>query len=130
MFKHWVLHQSDQIEPPKFVFSVLHHYKDPMSRMIKEALLIRDEAKLNSKSEYKGYKLTNLSEKQRVSEAACEGALERQVKADMQEVRDRVEAAKAKAVSKVNTNPLLFTSRKRLAAEMAETSTPKKTVGK
>ena len=61
MFKHWTLNHSELTDPPKFVFRVLDHFRDPMTRMIKEAILIRDEASLYSKSEYKGNKLARLT---------------------------------------------------------------------
>ena len=61
MFKHWFLEHSDATEAPKFRFNVIQHFKDPLSRMVKEAVLILDQASLNSKSEYKGYKIPRLA---------------------------------------------------------------------
>ena len=61
MFKHWVLEHGDLIEPPKFQFKVVDHHKDPLTRMIHEAVLISEKASLNSKAEWMGYKMARLS---------------------------------------------------------------------
>ena len=52
MFKHWVLEHNELLEAPKFEFSVVKHHKEPLSRMIHEAVLISDKASLNSRSEW------------------------------------------------------------------------------
>ena len=61
MFKHWVIDHNELNEPPKFEFSVIHHYRDPLTRMIHEAVAIGDRASLNSKCEWRGYKVARLS---------------------------------------------------------------------
>ena len=60
MFKHWVIEHKLDVEPPKFQFSVVEQHKDPLSRMIHEAVAISEEASLNSKAEWRGYKITRL----------------------------------------------------------------------
>ena len=61
MFKHWYLEHRDSVSPPKFQFKVIQQHKDPLSRMIHEAILISDKASLNSKAEWKGYRLARLT---------------------------------------------------------------------
>ena len=61
MFKHWAIKHSELDHPPEFVFSVVRKHKDPMGRMIHEAVQILDHATMNSRSEWKGYRLTRLT---------------------------------------------------------------------
>ena len=61
MFKQWFLEHNNSPEVPKSEFKVVQQFKDPLSRMVKEAVLILDQATLNSKSEYKGYKIPRLT---------------------------------------------------------------------
>ena len=61
MFKHWAIEHPDELEPPRFEFSVVRHHKSPLERMIHEAVLISEKATLNSKSERKGYKIARLT---------------------------------------------------------------------
>ena len=47
--------------PPKFRFNVVKKHKDPLSRLIHEAVRITDRASMNSKSEWGGFKIARLS---------------------------------------------------------------------
>ena len=60
MFKHWATTHADNLSPPKFRFKVLKCHKDPLSRMIDEAILIRDFASMNSKAEFKSYRISRI----------------------------------------------------------------------
>lgn len=61
MFKHWVLNHKEVLTPSKFEFKVVKIYKDPLSRMIGEAIRIDKFATMNSKSDFRGIKLNRLS---------------------------------------------------------------------
>ena len=61
LVKHWALRHPELTTPPKFKFSVVKPHKDPMSRMIHEAIKIIEQASMNSKSERSGYKIARLS---------------------------------------------------------------------
>ena len=61
MFKHRAIHHPEVSDPPKFKFSVVNLYKDPLSRMIGEALKICDGGSMNSTSEYGAYKLKRIT---------------------------------------------------------------------
>ena len=54
MFKHWSADHPDLEQPPEFRFSVLKTHKDPMGRLIHEAIKIYENATLNSKSQWGG----------------------------------------------------------------------------
>ena len=85
MFKHWVLKHSDRYNAPKSVFRVLKHYKDPLSRLVREAVVIQEKAVLNIRSEWGGYTIGRLtvdkSEWQSKKEADLESEADRKVKA-------------------------------------------------
>ena len=61
MLKHWAGSHPDVIEPPKFKFSVVRAHKDPLSRLVHEAVRISNVGTLNSKSEWGGYQIPRLS---------------------------------------------------------------------
>ena len=123
MFKHWAVHHSDMLTAPKFVFSVISHHKDPLSRMVKEAILIVEKASLNSKSEYKGYKIARItvdkSDKEKKVEEDLEEAREAEIRKEMVGLKGRVESAKAQLKAS-NKTKFVDIYRKRAAAEMAE----------
>ena len=58
--KHWVLQHSELDRRPKIKFKVLKAYKDPLSRMIAESVLIDKVSNLNSKSEWRNNKMCRL----------------------------------------------------------------------
>ena len=60
MFKHWATVHRDLSSPPKFNFKVLSCHKDPLTRMIDEAVKISKVASMNSKSEFKSFKLNRI----------------------------------------------------------------------
>ena len=60
IIKHWVLHHSDSTERPRIRFKVRKAFKDPMSRLIAESVLIDKESNLNSKSEWRSTKMSRL----------------------------------------------------------------------
>ena len=47
MLKHWSICHAELLEPPKFTFKVLKRHKDPLSRLVHEAILILDKASMN-----------------------------------------------------------------------------------
>ena len=61
LVKHWALAHPEMLTPPKFKFSVTKPHKDPMSRMIHEAIKIIELASMNSKSERGGYRIARLT---------------------------------------------------------------------
>jgi len=61
MFKHWVLNHRTSREAPKFVFEVVKHHRDALSRLVREAVLIQERAALNSRSEWGGYTVGRLT---------------------------------------------------------------------
>ena len=61
LFKHWAVAHSELPAPPEFHFRVVKSHKDPMSRMIHEAIRILSSASCNSKSERKGYKIARIT---------------------------------------------------------------------
>ena len=60
MFKHWATCHSDVLDPPVFSFKVLKCHKDPLTRMVHEALSIQEYASMNSKAEYNTYKIARI----------------------------------------------------------------------
>ena len=54
MFKHWSSEHPNLDHPPEFKFSVVKTHKEPMGRLIHEAIKIFENATLNSKSEWGG----------------------------------------------------------------------------
>ena len=58
--KHWVLHHSELAERPRFKFKVRKSYRDPLSRLIAESVIIDKESNLNSKSEWRNNKMSRL----------------------------------------------------------------------
>ena len=58
--KHWVLQHPVLDRKPKIKFKVLKTYKDPLSRMIAESVLIDKVSNLNSKSEWRNNKMCRL----------------------------------------------------------------------
>ena len=62
MFKHWAVSHKEMTEPPKFSFKVLRCHKDPLSRMVDEAVKIHHSATMNSKPEYRSFKLNRIKE--------------------------------------------------------------------
>ena len=110
MFKHWATKHRDFVEPPNFKFRVVKAHKDPLSRMIHEAVRIISHASMNSKTEIKGYKIARITVEP--SEWESKKSLE-----DAEKVTKREEAeltefqAQAIARNKLSTNN--FNSRKR-----------------
>ena len=119
MLKHWSTQHPQEVRAPKFRFKVLKNHKDPMSRLVHEAILISDQATMNSKSEWGGYRMARLK---------VESA-EWQVRKEVEEVEDQAKVvregmiatrdrAKAHAKAVLATNDIL-TSRKRQAQTMS-----------
>ena len=61
LVKHWAIAHPELLTPPKFKFSVVKPHKDPMSRMIHEAIKIIELASMNSKSERVRYRVARLT---------------------------------------------------------------------
>ena len=115
--------------PPKFIFSVIQPFKDPLSRMVKEAVLIRDQASMNSKSEFRGYKIARLTvekqdwevKKDQDSEAKSSKELENEMLAHKADI-ERFALAQSSASNQV-VNPLFSCRKRKVEAEM-EPKTP------
>ena len=60
IIKHWVLHHQDLRERPRVKFKVKKSFRDPLSRLIAESVIIDLESNLNSKSEWRSNKMTRL----------------------------------------------------------------------
>ena len=60
MFKHWAICHKDSPTPPKFEFRVVQCQKEPLTRLIHEAVKILSHASMNSKTEHVGYKIPRL----------------------------------------------------------------------
>ena len=54
MFKHWLLKHSERESAPDFKFQVVKLHRDPLSRLVREAVIIQEKAAMNSKSEWGG----------------------------------------------------------------------------
>ena len=52
IINHWMTTHSLDTSPPEFKFRVMSKHKDPLSRQISEAVLIRTRGKLNKKCEF------------------------------------------------------------------------------
>ena len=128
LVKHWALSHPELTVPPKFKFSVVKPHKDPMSRMIHEAIKIIEQASMNSKSERSGYKIA------RLSVSPSEWELKKQIETiDNQDKVTRDELIKlkervdlAKLVTKNNSD---FCSRKRMAESLEAQAANKKLRG-
>ena len=64
--KHWANEHPDMMDRPQFRFEVIRRHRDPMSRLLHEAIMIESKGGLNSKGEWNaqsnpGYKLKNLN---------------------------------------------------------------------
>ena len=98
MFKHWCLKHPDLLKAPDFEFKVVARHKDPLSRMVEEGVMISECATLNSKSEWKGYRVARLSvektDAQKVKELATIEQSDRNVKNEMLLLKERAEVAK------------------------------------
>ena len=54
MFKHWSLKHAELNSPPQFKFMVVKSHRDPMSRLVHEAVKIHESASMNSRAEWGG----------------------------------------------------------------------------
>ena len=63
MLKHWALEHSESTDQPSFKFKVLKSFKDPLSRIITEAVLIDRYSTMNSKSEWGGAQACKVSDR-------------------------------------------------------------------
>ena len=55
--EHWAQTHGTQAMPPTFSYSIVSQHSDALSRQIKEALLIKEQGKLNKKLEYSSNEL-------------------------------------------------------------------------
>jgi len=112
MFKHWVLKHGDLQTAPKFTFEVIKHHKDPLSRLVGEAVVIQEKSALNSKSEWGGYRIGRLtvekSEFQARKDLKSEGDTEKSVNDQLDKFRKSAIAART-----ANNDNNLVLSRKR-----------------
>ena len=69
MFKHWASAHPELITAPEFDFKVVRKHKDPLSRLVHEAVKINDLGVLNSKSEWNCYRIARLTVETTESEA-------------------------------------------------------------
>ena len=58
--KHWVMQHSDMDRAPRVQFKVVKVFKDPLSRLVAESVLIDNVSNLNSKSEWRNNKMSRL----------------------------------------------------------------------
>ena len=117
MFKHWALNAPDLLTPPKFKFSVMTSHKDPLSRLVREAVVIEHSASMNSRAEWGGYKIPRLTVEKSDWETRSDiEKKEYSVKGEMSEMlnlKNRVVAYAQRAGSDINVN---FSCRKRMAS--------------
>ena len=106
MLKHWAVHHPDVSDPPKFRFSVVQMFKDPLSRMIGEALKIQEGGSMNSKSEFGTYKLKRISIENSDWEAEKQASIDEK-QAKLEESKMQVLRAKTQK-SFMRTNPSDF----------------------
>ena len=57
MLKHWSIVHKELETPPKFRFKVIRCHTDPLTRLIHESIKIMDGVSMNSKAEWRGYKV-------------------------------------------------------------------------
>ena len=60
MLEHWALNHGLDLTPPQFKFSVLSSHKDALSRQLMEAIIIKEQGKLNKKQEYSSNKIIRM----------------------------------------------------------------------
>ena len=58
--KHWVTQHSELESAPRIKFNVVKTFKDPLSRLVAESVLIDKVSNLNSKSEWRNNKMSRL----------------------------------------------------------------------
>ena len=123
--KHWALCHPELAEAPEFRFSVVKKFGDPLSRMVHEAILIMRIASMNSKSEFKGYKIATLtvnqSEWEKRKEIEISNETDRVELGEVLKLRERV-VANARTASNNNLN---LHYRKRGLPEMTPKADPK-----
>ena len=123
LVKHWALQHPELLEAPKFKFSVVKKHSDALSRMIQEAILILNSASMNSRSEWKGYKIARLSvsqsEWQKRKDLEMVDQLDQVELGEMLRLKDRVIANARTA----NINASL-TYRKRMADNLDASDVP------
>ena len=64
MLGHWFDHHSTEPIPPEFQFRIISKHKDPLSRQIKEAVLIQSQGNLNKRNEFANNELIQLQPSQ------------------------------------------------------------------
>ena len=127
MFKHWCLKHPERLKAPDFEFKVVARHRDPLSRMVEEGVMISECATLNSKSEWKGYRVARLSvemtDAQKVKDLAKSEQSDRYLKSELLLLKERVEATKSdnKGGVDVSDNTKTDSScRKRSASSMRQ----------
>ena len=94
MFKHWATAHKDSKSPPKFQFRVMSCHKEPLGRMIDEAVKIKRLATMNSKSEFRSFKLDRIVVDKTSWEARKEEEeierIEQAAEAEMSELRSKI----------------------------------------
>ena len=62
--KHWLTDHTDLLAPPKFRFTIIRSFQDPLSRQLSEAVRIdlRGENILNSRTEYSRCRVPRLGD--------------------------------------------------------------------
>ena len=123
MFKHWAVCHSDILDPPKFAFRVLRCHRDPMSRMVHEALTIKDCASMNSKSEFKTYKIARITVEKSNWEVRKElendELTDKHIEVVMNDLRAKVDSSK-----NCTNNPLNPCRKRKMADNTSETISP------
>ena len=60
IIKHWVLHHPELERRPRIRFKVIKTFRDPLSRLVAESVLIDKLSNLNSKSEWRNNRVSRL----------------------------------------------------------------------
>ena len=124
LFKHWAITHPELLEAPSFLFKVIKKHSDPLSRMINEAITILKCASMNSKSEYRGYKLARLtvsqSEWQTRKEVEIMDREDKVEKGEMLSLKNRVVSVARSA--QPNNQFKTYRKRRMIRAEMSSES--------
>ena len=129
MFKHWVTTHPEISDPPEFMFSVIKKHKDPLTRLVHEAVKILDCASMNSKSEWNGFKIARLcvdtEDWQKKKEVAEVDLVDSKVEGEMHRFRENLVANARLCSNSVVTKDLLdYRLRKRTMNQQTSQETP------
>ena len=118
MLKHWSIVHNELEFPPKFRFRVIRCHADPLTRLIHESIKIMDGVSMNSKAEWRGYKVPRLTVE--LSEKEAKSNLEKSDEIDRREEKQIIEVVKRCKKLGIFKKNNIVDSRKRKAVDMSD----------